>query len=473
METKLHIAMFPWLAFGHIIPFLNLSKFFVKKGHRVSFISTPRNIDRLPQLPSEYASSITLVKLPLPHVDGLPSNAEATMDISNHDIPFLKKAYDGLEQELSLFLRDSHPDWIIHDFASYWLPPVAATLGIHKAFYSIINAWFLAFLGRVDGPDPRTKPEDFTVVPEWVPFETKAAYKLYESHWIVGAYKENVSGISDANRSVITIKGTDAIIVRHCNEFEGQWLKLLEDLYHKSVIPTGLMPPPVPNDSSRGHGNTSSESWVSVKEWLDTHSKGSVVYVALGTEVSLSEAQINELALGLELSWVPFFWALRKSSSNQQNTNTIDYQLLADGFEERVKGRGIVWKTWAPQLKILSHESVGGFLTHCGWSSCIEGLMFGHPLIMLPFLVDQGLNARVLEDKQVGLEIQRDEQDGSYTRNSVAESVRMVMNHDGNKIRAKAKEMSKIFGDKELHDGYLEDLIKYLETKKPSTAISQ
>lgn len=456
-ETKkLHIAMFPWLAFGHIIPFLDLSKFFVKKGHKVSFISTPRNIDRLPELPPEYASSIALVKLPLPQVDGLvPPNAEATMDISNDDIPYLKKAYDGLQPELTLFLKESNPDWIIHDFAPYWLPSVAEKIGIRKAFYSIVNAWFLGYIRRIDGPDLRTKPEDFTVAPDWVPFETKVAYKLYESHWVVGIYKENVSGISDANRSALTIKGTDAVIVRQCNEFEGQWLKLLEDLYHKSVIPMGLMPP---------EKNPNVELLVSVKEWLDTQRKGSVVYVALGSEVTLSENELSELALGLELSGVPFFWALRKLPSN---TNPID-----DGFEERVKGRGIVWKTWAPQLKILSHESVGGFLTHCGWSSCIEGLMFGHPLIMLPFLVDQGLNARVLEDKRVGVEIPRDEQTGSYTRNSVAESVRTVMveNNDGKGLREKAKEMSKIFGDKELHEGYLEDLNKYLVSKKKKSS---
>lgn len=461
MEKQLHIAMFPWLAFGHIIPYLELSKFFVQKGHKISFISTPRNIARLPNLPPEYASSITYVKIPLPKIDGLPPNAEATMDVCNDDIPYLKKAFDGLQPALSLLLENLLPDWIIFDFAPYWLPPVAAKLGIKNAFYSIINAWFLGILGpttdiMINGDDPRKNPEDFTVPPEWVPFETKVAYKLYESHWILGAGKDNVSGISDVSRTGLTIKGSDAILVRHCKEFEGQWLNLLEVIHHKPVIPLGLMPPAAPVSNNNKNSSIHDELWLSVKEWLDKQIKGSVVYVGLGSEVSLTDAEISELALGLELSEVPFLWALRTISN------------LPDGFEERVKGRGIVKKSWAPQLKILSHESVGGFLTHCGWSSCIEGLMFGHPLIMLPFLVDQGLNARVLEYKQVGIEVMRNEDDGSYTRNSVAESIRMVMVEDnvGKKLKAKAKEMIQIFGDKELHNIYLEDFNKYLKSDK-------
>lgn len=136
---------------------------------------------------------------------------------------------------------------------------------------------------------------------------------------------------------------------------------------------------------------------------------------------------------------------------------------MPDGLEERVKGRGIVWKGWAPQLNILSHDSVGGFLTHCGWSSCIEGLVFGHPLVMLPFLVDQGLNARVMEDRKVGIEIPRTE----HTRDSVAESVRLIMvENEGKIFREKAKEMSGIFGDRELHDGYIQKFIDYLENNR-------
>lgn len=59
VENKLHIVMFPWLAFGHIIPYLKLSKLIAQKGHKISFISTSRNIDRLPKLPLEFSTTIT------------------------------------------------------------------------------------------------------------------------------------------------------------------------------------------------------------------------------------------------------------------------------------------------------------------------------------------------------------------------------------------------------------------------------
>ncbi|XP_022879673.1 putative UDP-rhamnose:rhamnosyltransferase 1 [Olea europaea var. sylvestris] len=458
-NSKLHVVMFPWLAFGHIIPFFELSKFIAQKGHKISFVSTPRNIDRLPKIPSHLVSSITLVKIPLPKVEGLPESAEATMDIRNEDIPYLKKAFDGMETELTRFLENSLPDWVLYDFAPHWLPPVAARLEISRAFFMIINAWFLAFFGPseilINGSDERKKAEEFMIPPKWVRFETKVAYRRYEANWIVASNQKNDSGVSDIYRGGNVIHGSEVIFIRHCNEFEPDWLKLLEELHHKPVIPVGLMPPQVEEDDS--------QSWVSIKTWLDDQNIQSVVYVALGSEVTPSQDQIYELALGLELSDVPFFWALRKPSGSDDSYSEI----LPDGFEERVKGRGMVWKSWAPQLKILSHDSVGAFLTHCGWSSFIEGLSFGHPLIALPFLADQGLNARIIADKQVGIEVPKNEEDGSYTKNNVSDSIKLVMvANEGKQFRDKAKEMSEIFGNKKLHDSYIDNFIKFLENPR-------
>ncbi|KAI3451241.1 hypothetical protein Pfo_007906 [Paulownia fortunei] len=368
------------------------------------------------------------------------------MDVRTEDIEHLKKAYDGMEDELTRFLENSGADAIIYDFSAHWLPPVATRLGISRFFFCIFNAWFLAFFGRtealINGLEDRTRPEDFLAPPEW-------------PNWIVGAAGNNASGFSDTYRAGKAVAGADAMIIRHCNEFEPKWLKLLEELHQIEVIPLGLMPPHV-QDTSNGIN----EAWVSVKDWLSSQNKESVVYVALGSEVVLSGDQLGELAHGLELSGLPFLWALRKPAGSTQD-DTIE---LPDGFEERVKGRGVVWKNWAPQIEILGHGSIGAFLTHCGWSSIVEGLMFGRPLIMLPFLVDQGLNARVLADKQVGVEVPRNEQDGSYTRNAVAQSVRMVMvEEEGQKFRGAAKVSSAVFGDRELHDQYVENFIEYLE----------
>lgn len=449
-KSELHIAVFPWLGFGHIIPFLELSKFLVQKGHKITFITTPRNIDRLPKIPPNLASSITLLKLHLPQTEGLPPNAEATMDVHPDDVPFLKKAYDGLEPELTSFLENSVPDMIIYDFASHWLPEAAEKLGIFRVHFSILPAWFHGFYGSVDdiinGTGSRKTAEDFTVPAPWAPFENKVAYRMYEIYRIFRPGQKNPSGVSDGYRAGMTIKGADAIIFRYCYEFEGEWLNLLNEIYKKPVIPVGLMPPELKANPT----DESNESWISIKSFMENKTKGSVIYVALGSEVALSQQELTELALGLELSEIPFFWVFRRPAGASE----IE---IPEGFEERVKGRGVVWKTWAPQLKILSHESVGGFLTHCGWSSTIEGMMLGLPFIMLPFLVDQGLNARVLEDKEVGIEVPRNEEDGSYTKESVAESVRLIMvEKEGAKYREKAIETSKIYGDRKLHQNYLE-----------------
>ncbi|KAJ0464339.1 putative soyasaponin III rhamnosyltransferase [Helianthus annuus] len=464
-HKQLHVAMLPWLAFGHIIPFLELSKFIAQKGHKVSFLSTTRNIQRLPTLPSHLSPLISLVKLTLPHVQELPQNAEATMDLRTGDThDHLKRAFDGLQPEVTRFLEEESPDWIIYDFAPYWLPSVAAGLGISRAFFSIFNAWFIAFLGAspeglINSSDTA---EDFLTLRKWIPFPSKLCLRKHEAISFVGHFSGNGSGVSDAYRVGMVLKGSDCMFIRHSYEFEPQWLTLLEKLHQLLVVPVGLVPPETPINI----GSEKDETWVPIKKWLDDQQKGHVVYIALGSEVMVSKTEMAELALGLELSRLPFFWALRKPVGSKELN-------LPDGFLERARDRGVVWTSWVPQLQILNHESVGGFLTHCGWGSIVEGLMSGHPLIMLPFLVDQGLNARILVDKQVGIEVPRNEEDGSFTKESVARSVRSVVVDDEGKIcKANALELSQIFGDTKLEKTYINHFIDYLEKKRGVVAIN-
>ncbi|KAA8546691.1 hypothetical protein F0562_003078 [Nyssa sinensis] len=461
--SKLHIVIFPWLAFGHMIPFLEVAKLIAQKGHKVSFVSSPRNIDRLPKLPPNLTPLLNFVKFPLPTMDNLPENAEATTDLPYHEVKYLKIAYDLLQQPMTQFLQSSAPDWVIYDFASYWLGPIAAELGISSLYFCIFIAAAMCYCGPVSSlmgtQDARSKPEDFTVPPKWIPFKSTVAFRLFEILRNLDDVTGDDESIPVTYRSAASIQGCDAVALRSCYEFEPEWLKLLEEIYQKPVIPVGQLPTTLYNACY----DDENDEWKGMKQWLDKQVKASVVYVAFGSEAKPSQAELTEIALGLELSGLPFFWILRERRG-LADTELIE---LPDGFEERTKGRGMVWTSWAPQLKILSHNSVGGFLTHSGWTSVVEALQFERALILLTFLADQGLNARVLEEKKMGYSIPRDERDGSFTRDSVADSLRMVMVEEKGKIyRDKAKEMSKLFGDRDKQDRYTNNLLDYLQTHR-------
>ncbi|OWM66202.1 hypothetical protein CDL15_Pgr013419 [Punica granatum] len=390
---KVHIVMFPWLAFGHMIPYMELAKLISQKGHRVSFLSTPRNIDRLPKLPPELENLIDYVKFPLPATNDLPEDAEATSDLPYDEVQYLKKAYDRLCDPVARFLESSCPDWILYDFAPFWVGRIAREQGIKTASFSIFIAAFLGFVGptwAIMGGDYRKTPEDFTVAPSWVPFRTNVAFRYFEIKRIFDVLEANASGVSDFYRFGTGLESADILAVRSSCEVEPEWLKLLEEIHQKPVFPVGQLPP------MDYLGEEETGTWQWIKDWLDLQKRGSVVYVAFGSEAKPSQLELTEIALGLEQSGMPFFWVLktRRGSSDKDKIE------LPDGFEESVKGRGVVCTSWVPQLRILAHNSVGGFLTHSGWTSVVEALSLERALILLTFLADQGVNARLLEEKK-------------------------------------------------------------------------
>nr|XP_043626494.1 UDP-glycosyltransferase 91C1 [Erigeron canadensis] len=453
-DTKsLHIAMFPWLAMGHLIPFFHLSKILAQKGHEISYISTPKNLDRIPKIPPKLSNLIKLVPLPFPKIESLPEFAESSMDIPYQKAQFLKIAFDHLESPLVNFLKTADPkiDWVIFDYASHWLPNITSKLGISSAYFSLFTAATQAFLGPpsllLNDKFTRSKPEDFCRVPEWIPFESDIRYRIHEVTKYTEGAVGNESGVSDTERFLVSIDRCDLVLFRTIYEFEPEWFDLVCQLYQKPVIPLGVLPPLLENGELEGYEN--------FKKWLDAQRVNSVVYVALGSEAVLSQVELNELALGLERSGYPFFWAIRKS--------IVESTPFPDGFLERIKGRGIVYVGWVPQVKILSHSSIGGFLTHCGWNSAIEGLTFGRVLIFFPVMNDQGLNVRLLSGKKLGVEILRNEQNGWFTHDMVAESIKVAMSGEGGeRLRANVARIMEMFGDKSKNDHYIDSCIHNL-----------
>ena len=90
--------------------------------------------------------------------------------------------------------------------------------------------------------------------------------------------------------------------------------------------------------------------------------------------------------------------------------------LLPEGFLERTKDRGFLVNSWAPQVEILNHGSVGGFVTHCGWNSLLEARCAGVPMVAWPLYAEQRMNRIFLvEEIKVALAFREAEDDQFVT----------------------------------------------------------
>nr|XP_034579867.1 putative UDP-rhamnose:rhamnosyltransferase 1 [Setaria viridis] len=413
----LHVVVFPWLAFGHIVPFLDLAQQLARRGHFVTFLSTPRNVARIRPVPPELSPYIRFVSLPLPAVDGLRDGAEATSD---HRVPC--------------------------------------------ALFFIFPAAFVAFVGpkELNDAHPRTAAEHFMVPPPWIPPPSPIAYRRQEAEWIAGAFQPNASGVADSVRMLETVRRCALLVCRCSREVDGALCTLLDGIYGKPVVPSGLLAPydaAAAASSSDAAGGGDDEETASLVRWLDAQPERSVIYVAFGSEAPLTPALVREIAQGLELAGVRFLWALRETSGG----------MLPDRFEARARagGRGLVRVGWVPQVRVLAHAAVGGFFTHAGLSSLVDSFLFGHPLVMLPLFGDQGLTARLMAERRVGLEVPRDDRDGSVRREDVAAAVRRVMVEDEGEVFAgNARELREILWDTARQEEYIDELVEHLRRRQ-------
>lgn len=143
------------------------------------------------------------------------------------------------------------------------------------------------------------------------------------------------------------------------------------------------------NVNTFDRGSKSAIDEASCLSWLGKKSAGSVLYVCFGSASFFTTRQLREIAVGLEGSGHAFIWVVRDDG---------DEQWMPEGCEERIEGRGLIIKGWAPQMMILNHEAVGGYLTHCGWNSSLEGICVGLPFVTWPLFAEQPYNERLIVD---------------------------------------------------------------------------
>ncbi|KAI3806578.1 hypothetical protein L1987_22487 [Smallanthus sonchifolius] len=199
-------------------------------------------------------------------------------------------------------------------------------------------------------------------------------------------------------------------------------------------------------------------------QWLDKQPESSVIYVSFGTTTTFTDDQITELAVGLERSEQRFLWVLRDADEVE-----VSVRVLPEGFEERVAGRGLVVREWAPQSEILGHLSTGGFVSHCGWNSCMEAMTAGVAVAAWPIHTDQPCNAFLLSIVLGVAVVMREwlRRDELLTSVMVEKVVRKLMDApEGATVRKRAAklggELRRSMTDGGVSHGELNSFISYL-----------
>ncbi|GAU43398.1 hypothetical protein TSUD_254810 [Trifolium subterraneum] len=191
--------------------------------------------------------------------------------------------------------------------------------------------------------------------------------------------------------------------------------------YAQNVLPIG--PIHKPNQFTKNISFW--EEDLSCLKWLKNQKVNSVVYVSFGSWVNpIGESNLKNLALALEATMRPFIWVLRSTWR----------QGLPIGFCERIFKQGIgMVVSWAPQREILQHNSLGCFITHCGWNSTLEALQFQKKLLCYPVAGDQFVNcAYIVEVWRVGLRL------NGFGQKDVVEGLANVMEDEEMSTRSSA-----------------------------------
>ncbi|XP_018815742.1 UDP-glycosyltransferase 92A1-like [Juglans regia] len=462
MASDEYIVMLPYLAHGHLIPFLALARQIQQRtGFTIIIASTKLNIQYLRRssvsvddsnFPSH--SSIRFVELPFcSSAHDLPPDTENTENLSLNKMINLFHASVSLKDPLLHVLHDiidqegRPPLCIISDVFFGWAVDVAKSVGAMHITFSTGGAYgTMTYVSLwLNLPHRSTDSDEFKLpgFPE--------SYRFHRSqlHQYLRVADGTDMWSTFMQPQISRCLESSGWLCNTVEEIEPFGLDLLRKYLRLPVWTIGpLLPQAALKKPSSSHSSSISGQHAGKKsgvppekclEWLDLKSADSVLYISFGSQNTIGASQMMELAKGLEDSAKSFIWVIRPPLGFDIN-GEIRAEWLPEGFEERIREnkRGLLVRNWAPQLDILAHKSTGAFLSHCGWNSILESLSQGVPMIGWPMAAEQAYNSKMLtEEMGLSVELTRGHQ-SVIEGKEVKRVVELVMDEKG-----KGKDMRK------------------------------
>ncbi|KAJ8635498.1 hypothetical protein MRB53_009765 [Persea americana] len=423
--SAVHLVALPYPGRGHINPMMNLCKLLAMSDESllITFVVTEEwlgFIGSAPKPPNIRLRSIpNVIPSELVRGDDFAGFIEAVY--TKMEAPF-ERLLEGLEPKVSCIVADTYMPW-------------AVTVG-KRWNVAVASLWPMA-------------PSMFSICYHFELLNSKGHFPMYDLSGEIGEERVNyipgISSIRLADLPYISITDGEAVLGRareaisfstesHCllfNAFYELEKHVIDSLRAKFRIPIYHVGPTIPymtppDMPSKAIDHPNGDHF----EWLDLQPKGSVLYVSLGSFLSVSAPQMDEIAIGLKASGVRFLWVARGDVAR---------------LPEVSRDIGLV-VPWCDQLRVLCHSSVGGFLTHCGWNSTMESVYAGVPMLTFPIFWDQIPNAKlIVEDWKIGLQLKKEIGNENLVQGQeIAQTVKRLMDLDGDEsreLRRRAREM--------------------------------
>ncbi|XP_010507583.1 PREDICTED: UDP-glycosyltransferase 73C4-like [Camelina sativa] len=397
-HSSLHFVLFPFMAQGHMIPMVDIARLLAQRGAAITIVTTPHNAARFKNVLSRSIESglpINIVHVKFPYQEaGLPEGQEnldllESMDSSIHFF----KAVNTLEEPVMKLMEEMtpRPNCLISDMCLPYTSKIANKFNIPKIVFHGMSCFYLLCMlllrrNREIFNTIKSDKEYFLIpyFPDRIKFREPQVHVETDAD---GEWKVFIDDLVEADNK------SYGVIVNTFQELEPAYVKDYKEARAGkvwSIGPVSLCNKAGTDKAERGNKATIDQD--ECLKWLDSQEEGSVLYVSLGSICNLPLDQLKELGLGLEESQRRFIWVIR----SWKKYNELAEWITQSGFEERIKDRSILIKGWSPQMLILSHPSIGGFLTHCGWNSTLEGITAGLPLLTWPLFADQFGNEKLV-----------------------------------------------------------------------------
>ncbi|KAL6522556.1 hypothetical protein OROMI_031514 [Orobanche minor] len=469
---QLHILLLPVMAHGHTIPILDMAKLFTSRGLKTTIISTPsfsHPIKRAQE--SGHDIDLSILKFP-PEKSSLPENILSLDQASTPDL--LAKFFEALsllQEPVEELLQELNPDCLISDVFLPWTTNSAAKFGIPRLVFHGTSGFALCASGQMHIHKPY-KGVTFDSEPFVLP---NLPHKLTFTRTQLSP-SELVEDESDHSKLWQKIRESEkksyGVIINSFYELESGYADYYKNIMGMKAWHIGPLLL-CNNEGAKEKAHRGKESAIDENKclaWLGSKKPNSVVYVCFGSMATFTQAQLHETAAGLEASGQDFIWVVRQGKNE-------DIFLPDQEFEERIKGKGLIIRGWAPQVMILNHPSIGAFMTHCGWNSTLEGICAGVPMVTWPTFAEQFYNEKLVTEVlgtgvSVGSKKWAPRGNEGVGREAVEMGVRRVMDGEwSEEMRRKAKgykEMAmKAVGEGGSSYGGLNDLIEEFRVYVP------